>query len=78
MFTRDLRSVLIKSASTALLPTQYACLNTHGHDPALIEMHLGSRTSTPILHCLVIFDSVSAVSCSRGAKFRTSVAGTAR
>jgi hypothetical protein len=63
IFTRDLWSVLLKCASTALQSTQDACLNKHGHDLALLDLHLGSRTRTPILQCLPIFDTVSANSC---------------
>ena len=63
IFTGDLCSVPLKCASTALWPTQDACLNKHGHDPALLDLHLGSRMRTPILHCLPIFDTVSANSC---------------
>jgi hypothetical protein len=62
-FTREHWSVPLKCASMALRPTQDACLNRHEHDAALLDLHLGSRTRTPILQCLPIFDTVSANSC---------------
>jgi hypothetical protein len=58
MFTHDLLCLPVNSASMALRHAQDACPNTNGHDPALIEMHLGSRASTLILQCLAIFDVV--------------------
>ena len=49
-FTRELWSVPLKCASTALRPPQDVCLNRHEHDPALLDLghlHLGSRMRTP-------------------------------
>jgi hypothetical protein len=61
-FTRELWSVPLKCASMTLRPTQDVCLR-HENDIALLDLHPGSRTRTPILQRLHIFDTMSANSC---------------
>ena len=78
MFTHDLWCLPVNHASMALQYAQDACLNTNGHDPALIEIHVGRRTRTPNLQCLAILASVSAMTWSSGPIFRTYMASTAQ